>query len=671
MDHSRSKLESDHRQTDSTELANSNLNKEEELKEVSKDHAYLPSAGEDNTTIEENKSVEISEAATAADPEWRQFVQQELESMRNPEKAGQDRTHKETSSPPSLDQALSLVIEKIPFERLIDSTIRFLSKKSQSHNTDSSGGIRGGNLELKPVPDLPQVKDTVFEEKQVIDELVAPPQDMPNYISGNYATLTTPGYSPQAQEGVSFVLQVKGDSATETKPEAKPEPSKAEAKPESSKPETKPEPSKPETKPEPSKPETKPEPAKPAVVSAAPTASNVLVNGKVVSFEAYNIEGNNFFKLRDLAAAVNGTEKNFEVSWDNDKNAISLVSGRAYTAVGDEFTVSRKPAAKEAKSTASTIYLNGKEIQLTAYNIDGNNYFKLRDIAKAFDIGVTWDGATNTIGIDTKSSYIEETNQAGFGNEGVSGHDAPSSVEAKTNAATDIDNAHRVAKMENATTTERPKESTQRATTTQPVDAREGYFTLGSTKDDVRVVMGDPDNAQRLLSEEHWSYGFDSITFSQAEQVVTYNNISGGLKVWLSDRKKDGPAFSLNSGVKNVLDSMGTPTSIMKLFTGTQWGYDFSTIIFNSDNQVIAYSNISNNLNVWIADRDPDAPPFQIGSTKDEVLHAMGTPTSVANLFIWQSFGYGFSSVTFSKEEKVTGYSDISKNLKLKNRTFP
>lgn len=127
MDHSQSKLESDHRQTDSTELPNSNLNKE--LKEVSQDHAYLPSAEEDNTAIEENKSVEISEAATEADLEWRQFVQQELESMRNPEKAERNRTHKETSSPPSLDQALGLIIEKIPFESLIDSTIRFFFKK--------------------------------------------------------------------------------------------------------------------------------------------------------------------------------------------------------------------------------------------------------------------------------------------------------------------------------------------------------------------------------------------------------------------------------------------------------------------------------------------------------------------------------------------------------------
>jgi hypothetical protein len=134
MDHRQSKLE--HRQTDSSELPNSNLNKEEELKEVSKDHAYLASAEEDNATIEENKSVEISEAAAEANPEWRQFVQQELESMQNPDKDEQDDMPKQKSSLISLDQALPHLIEKIPFERFISSTIKstigyFKKKRNQ------------------------------------------------------------------------------------------------------------------------------------------------------------------------------------------------------------------------------------------------------------------------------------------------------------------------------------------------------------------------------------------------------------------------------------------------------------------------------------------------------------------------------------------------------------
>ncbi|MNI26735.1 hypothetical protein D3C73_804460 [compost metagenome] len=142
--------------------------------------------------------------------------------------------------------------------------------------------------------------------------------------------------------------------------------------------------------------------------SANPTASKVLVNGKEVAFEAYNIDGNNYFKLRDMALAVNGTEKNFEVSWDNAKNAINLQTKKAYTPDGTELKASDKPATKQAALTKSDLFIDGAVLGATAYNIDGNNYFKLRDIAKAIGFGVTWDDKANMIGIDTKSGYIEE-----------------------------------------------------------------------------------------------------------------------------------------------------------------------------------------------------------------------------------------------------------------------
>ncbi|MNI57853.1 hypothetical protein D3C73_1129390 [compost metagenome] len=131
------------------------------------------------------------------------------------------------------------------------------------------------------------------------------------------------------------------------------------------------------------------------------------MNGKAVSFEAYNIEGNNYFKLRDLAMAVNGSEKNFEVSWDGAKNAISLHSNKAYTPEGNELAVAGKPATKQATAASAKIYLDGKELNLIAYNIDGNNYFKLRDVAQAINMGVSWDAVANSIGINTKDTYKE------------------------------------------------------------------------------------------------------------------------------------------------------------------------------------------------------------------------------------------------------------------------
>ncbi|SFM51277.1 Copper amine oxidase N-terminal domain-containing protein [Paenibacillus sp. 1_12] len=145
------------------------------------------------------------------------------------------------------------------------------------------------------------------------------------------------------------------------------------------------------------------------LVKVSPTTSSVVVNGKNISFEAYNVGGNNYFKLRDIAMAVNNTEKQFEVGWDKEKNAINLIPNLAYTLVGGELEVKTKSGSKDAKSSNSKIYLDGEEVQITAYNIDGNNHFKLRDIGKAFNIGVTWDGASKTVGINTNIDYTEET----------------------------------------------------------------------------------------------------------------------------------------------------------------------------------------------------------------------------------------------------------------------
>ena len=144
-------------------------------------------------------------------------------------------------------------------------------------------------------------------------------------------------------------------------------------------------------------------PTTPAL-TARPTASTVLVDGESVAFDAYTINGNNYFKLRDLAFALSGTEKQFDVGWDGVNNAISLTSGKPYTIVGGEMTA-KDGGDKTPVLSTSKLFLNGEEVQFTAYNIEGNNYFKLHDVGKAFDFGVIWDGANNTIVIDTSKRY--------------------------------------------------------------------------------------------------------------------------------------------------------------------------------------------------------------------------------------------------------------------------
>jgi len=138
---------------------------------------------------------------------------------------------------------------------------------------------------------------------------------------------------------------------------------------------------------------------------ATPNHSNVLIDGKKVSFDAYTIDGYNYFKLRDLAMALNGSEKQFEVSWDGTKNAINLVLGNTYTPRGGELSASLQPSNRVTVPANSAILLGGKAVNMKAYSIDSFTYFKLRDLGVAMDFGVSWDTLANSIKIDTSSGY--------------------------------------------------------------------------------------------------------------------------------------------------------------------------------------------------------------------------------------------------------------------------
>jgi hypothetical protein len=134
--------------------------------------------------------------------------------------------------------------------------------------------------------------------------------------------------------------------------------------------------------------------------TARPTTATVLVNGQNVRFQAYNINDNNYFKLRDIAYALNGTSAQFYVGWDEVDNAIFLVSGYAYQPIGGELQ-GVSAGSVTAMPTVSGIFLNGERINPTAFNINGSNYFMLRDLAAVLGFGVDWDGATSTILITT------------------------------------------------------------------------------------------------------------------------------------------------------------------------------------------------------------------------------------------------------------------------------
>lgn len=61
-----------------------------------------------------------------------------------------------------------------------------------------------------------------------------------------------------------------------------------------------------------------------------------------------------------------------------------------------------------AQRCTSPILLNGAPVEIEAYNINGHNYFKLRDIGKAVGFNVYWNAEDGTVQIETGQPYTGE-----------------------------------------------------------------------------------------------------------------------------------------------------------------------------------------------------------------------------------------------------------------------
>ncbi|MGE5677339.1 MAG: WG repeat-containing protein [Pseudomonadota bacterium] len=128
--------------------------------------------------------------------------------------------------------------------------------------------------------------------------------------------------------------------------------------------------------------------------NAKPLLTKIIVKGKSISANAYNISGNNFYKLKDLQYVCANTGSAFSASWNEKKQAIELASGKPETS-GNISTGALAP--KNAAPSSAALYKDGEKLSLTTYNIDGYTYFKLRDIGDMFGFEPIWDENDSSI----------------------------------------------------------------------------------------------------------------------------------------------------------------------------------------------------------------------------------------------------------------------------------
>ena len=145
---------------------------------------------------------------------------------------------------------------------------------------------------------------------------------------------------------------------------------------------------------------------------AAPTNDSLICDGVLQTPTVYKINGSNYFKIRDLAAILNGSAKQFSVGYDADKKSVTADTGAGYLKQPTDLTGAPAGGNKTATASSDAIYINGVLCQAEVYKIDGMNYFKLRDLGQALNFAVGWDGATGTVTLDTTKGYETQTPSA-------------------------------------------------------------------------------------------------------------------------------------------------------------------------------------------------------------------------------------------------------------------
>ena len=131
--------------------------------------------------------------------------------------------------------------------------------------------------------------------------------------------------------------------------------------------------------------------------TVVPSSQKLVVNNEEVNCDIYNIDGSNYFKLRDIAAMINETPNNFAVGWDEAAQTISVTKRTPYELVGGELETGTDKSGS-AVASAQKLLIDGAAVEgLSVYNIGGNNFFKLRDLGDALGFTVDYDAATKTM----------------------------------------------------------------------------------------------------------------------------------------------------------------------------------------------------------------------------------------------------------------------------------
>jgi outer membrane protein assembly factor BamE (lipoprotein component of BamABCDE complex) len=162
----------------------------------------------------------------------------------------------------------------------------------------------------------------------------------------------------------------------------------------------------------------------------------------------------------------------------------------------------------------------------------------------------------------------------------------------------------------------------------------------------------------------YYQYKDSFIAFDKNEKLIHFIN-KGNLKLDFGKKDPGFAGLTVYSSEDDIVKAMGTPDKIIDNSGGyhRNWFYGDSYIMVDDNGKLEGWVDKGNlNINKKLA--DSDAPIITIGSSKQDVLNAMGTPDN----FNSSAWSYGESCIYFENTNCVT-WIDNPINVKISNRS--
>ena len=142
-------------------------------------------------------------------------------------------------------------------------------------------------------------------------------------------------------------------------------------------------------------------------VDAVKNTKKVTLDGEEVKVGAYDVEGYNYLKLRDVAAILNTKKCQFNIGFDKPRMLITVELAKGYEKVEGDLAEIKDEKAKAIVSVKK-ILVNGEEKEIKTALINEYNYMQLRDLGSLVGLDVKYDKVNKVIMLKSDAQAKEE-----------------------------------------------------------------------------------------------------------------------------------------------------------------------------------------------------------------------------------------------------------------------